>query len=405
MSKTSELKFIRPKDFCNTLVYSIDSLCCIVKNYKFDYKFFQINLITIIIKVLSQISNNMGNSNSIVEKKHYGFRIYKLIEEGPLFRAGLKELEDFIIPPPEFSHDEYELREYLNKSLEKEIELKIYNLKMRDFTSVKVTPSLNWKHSDKGCLGALICFENFISAQFNLLRVVKVISNSLSEKIGFVPYDDYIVGVRPKNDRIFTLNSSEGTDPIVLFTNVLKTNLKKDIELYVYNSKKGAKIIKVNVTLKNNEVFGCDIIYGDGHEFPSNDVRSDINEKNSEIDLSNSMALSNNLNNKFKEDSSGSDNNFNNELNNANRLVFSKHLSFKNEKSYASSINLSRSLANSNENVNTRTISPISINKSSNNENEIDKGTISPLSLSKLSNENEIESMVIINYKDCEKNI
>jgi len=346
----------------------------------------------------------MGNSYSIVEKKHYGFRIYKLIEDGPLCRAGLKELEDFIIPPPEFCHDEYELREYLKKSLEKEIELEIYNLTMRDFYSVKVTPSINWKNSDKGCLGALICFENFISAQYNLLRVVKVISNSLSEKIGLIPYDDYIIGVKPKNDKIFTLNSSEGTDPIILFTNVLKSNLKKDIELYVYNSKKKAKIIKVNVTLKNNDIFGCDIIYGDGHEFPSNDTKSVINENSSEIDLSKSMAFSNNLNNKSKENYS-SNNNLNNDLISSNKNLNSKFIWFKNDKSYSSSINLSRSLMNSNENNQTRTISPISINKFSNNDNDIDKGAISPLSLSKLSNENEFDNMVIVNYKDCEKNI
>lgn len=346
----------------------------------------------------------MGNSESIAEKKHYGFRIYKLIEDGPLSKAGLKELEDFIIPPQEFSHDEYQLREYLKKSLDKEIELIIYNLRMRDFFSVMVTPSLNWKNSDKGCLGALIGFENYIKAQYNLLRVVKVIPNSLSDRIGFVPYDDYIIGVKPKNDRIFTLNSSEGTDPIVLFTNFLKSNLKKDIELYVYNSKIGAKIIKVNVTLKNNEIFGCDIIYGDGHEFPIHDNFSSVNENFSEVDLSKSLAISNNLNNKSKDNNSSSNNNLSNELNN-NKLFNSKYPSFKNDKSYASSINLSRSIINSNENNQTRTISPISINKSSNNENDIEKGTISPLSLSKLSNENELENIVIINYKDCEKNI
>jgi len=342
----------------------------------------------------------MGNSESIVEKKNYGFRIYKLIEDGPLFKAGLKELEDFIILPHEFSHDEYELRQYLSKSLEKEIELKIYNLRMRNFTSVKVTPSLIWKNSNNGCLGALICFENFITAEFNLLRVVKVIPNSLSEKLGFVPYDDYIIGVKPKNDKIFTLNSSEGTDPIILFTNVLKSNLKKDIELYVYNSKKGSRITKVNVTLKNNEGFGCDIIYGDGHEFPSNDIASVINENYSEIDLSKSMALSNNLNNKSPGNNCTSNNNVY-----IKKILNSKNISFKNDKSYTSSINLSRSLMNSNENGQTRTISPISSNKSFNNENEIYKGTISPLSLSKVSNENEIDNMVIVNYKDCEKNI
>lgn len=341
----------------------------------------------------------MGNSDSIVEKKFYGFRIYKLIEEGPLHKAGLKELEDFIIPPPEFSHNDYEIREYLNKSLEKEIDLKIYNLKNRDFSFVKVTPSLKWKNSDKGCLGALICFENFIDAQYNLLRVVKVISNSLSEKIGLLPYEDYIIGVKPKNDKIFTLNSPEGTDPIILFTNVLKSNLKKDIDLYVYNSKKGAKIIKVNVTLKNNEIFGCDIIYGDGHEFPSNEAKSRGTENPSEIDLSGSIAYSNNIFFKSKENINNNDSENSNKI----KLTISKHISFKNEKSFGSSINLSRSGANSNE-LNTRNISPISISKLSNNENE-NMRILSPLSLSKLSNEIESENIVIVNYKDCEKNI
>jgi len=343
----------------------------------------------------------MGNSDSIVEKKNYGFRIYKLLENGPLSNAGLKELEDFIIPPPEFSHNEYELREYLNQSLEKEIDLKIYNLTKRDFYYVKVTPSLNWKNSDKGCLGAQICFENFLNAQFNLLRVIKVISGSLSEKIGLIPNEDYIVGVKPKNDRIFTLNSSEGTDPIVLFTNVLRSNMKKDIDLYVYNSIKGAKNIKVNVTLKNNEVFGCDIIYGDGHEFPSN--KDKTTEFPSEMDLSKSIAYSKNL---IYNKSNDSINNNNSYDFYSNRYAESKQISSKYENSYASSINLSRSGVNSNEKINNKTISPLSMSKLSNNENENEKGSVSPLSLSKLSsNENESENLVIINYKDYDKNI
>ncbi len=347
----------------------------------------------------------MGITDSIPEKNFYGFRIYKLFEEGPLHKAGLKELEDFIIPPEEFSHDEYELREYLKKSLEKVIDLRIFNLRTKNFFTVRVTPSNHWKNSEsKGCLGAFVCFENFINAQNNLIRVVKVIENSLSEKIGLIPFEDYIVGVKPKNDKIFTLNSSEGSDPIVLFTNVLKSNIKKEIELFVYNSQNGAKTIKVNLTPKNNEIFGCDIIYGDGHEFPSDEKKPVKDDNPSEIDLSKSMAYSKNMyfiKNNFKNST-----NNNNDLHSnsdSNKILTSKYLSLKNERSFASSINFSRSLINSNELNQTRTISPISSSRLSNNDNDF--RTLSPLSLSKLSNENENENIIIVNHKDYEENI
>ena len=299
----------------------------------------------------------MGNGDSIVEKKFYAFRIYKLIEDGPLFKSGLRELEDFIIPPALFNNNEYEIREYLNKCLEKEIDLKIYNLNTKNFSFVKVTPSLTWKKAEKGCLGAIICYENYLNAENNLLRIISVISNTLCDKIGLIPYEDYIIGVKPHKEHIISLNSPQGTDPIILFTNVLKTNIKRDIQLYVYNSKIGAKIIKLNLALKKGEIFGCDVIYGNGHEFPLK-YESSPGEIRSEMDLNKSIAVSN--------------------LPYLNSVKENK----KKSRSFVSSINLSNSCS-SNEIVNTR--------------------TISPLSLSKLSNENELDS-ININQKEFEKN-
>lgn len=145
----------------------------------------------------------------------------------------LKELEDFIIPSEEFNHDEYEIREYLKKNLDNEINLEIYNLKLKKFCYVKVIPSINWKHSDMGCLGAIICYENFLTAHYNLLKITKVLPNSLSGRLGLVPYEDYIIGIKPNDEKIISLNSSKGSNPISLFTNLLKSNQNRDVEFWL----------------------------------------------------------------------------------------------------------------------------------------------------------------------------
>ena len=43
------------------------------------------------------------NESNIKNDKESGFRIYKIINGGPLDKAGLKILDDFLIPPEEIN--------------------------------------------------------------------------------------------------------------------------------------------------------------------------------------------------------------------------------------------------------------------------------------------------------------
>ena len=288
----------------------------------------------------------MGNTDSKLDKKSSGYRIYKLFQEGPLYKAGLRELEDFIIPPMEINEFDNDIREFLIKNLEKEIDLKIYNIKCKKFSYIKVTPSLNWKKSGIGFLGANICYENYIKAEINLLRVLKVSPNTLSHKIELIPSEDYIIGVKPEKDNIIPLNSNNGTDPILLFKNILKTNSKRNIELYIYNSKKGPKEIKLNLAMKINENFGCEVIYGREHEFPLDEI-STLSQIYSPKEFSKSTTFTNT---QF----------FSSENKNSS----------KGEKSFLLSINMCDK-ENLNETTNTKSISPLYVSKLP-RENELD---------------------------------
>ena len=153
----------------------------------------------------------MGVSEST---NNFGFRIYKLYKDSPLEKAGLRELEDFIIPPE--GVNDINFREFLNKYLNKAIELAIYNFTTRSFYKLSVTPNLNWGHGGKGSLGGLISYEKFTTAHLNLLRILKVNENSLAYKIGLVPSTDYIIAVKPEKENYISLNS-KNNDPFSLF--------------------------------------------------------------------------------------------------------------------------------------------------------------------------------------------
>ena len=44
----------------------------------------------------------MGINESIpIDEKNFGFRLYKVFPNGPLDKVGLKEIENFLIPPEE----------------------------------------------------------------------------------------------------------------------------------------------------------------------------------------------------------------------------------------------------------------------------------------------------------------
>jgi hypothetical protein len=205
----------------------------------------------------------MGIVESNIDNNCYGYRIYKLFKGGPLEKAGLKEFEDFIIPPHDFQ--DFNLKDFLNKNHNTAIQLKVYNLSIRNFYKVSVVP-MTLEVGNKLSLGATVVYENYLTAMTNVLQVLKVNESSLARKIGLT-CEDYIIGIKPQRAEIIPLNSKD-TDPFTLFTNILQDNLKKTVEIYVYNIKEGGRSLSIHLDRKDNEILGCQVGYGVSYEFP-----------------------------------------------------------------------------------------------------------------------------------------
>ncbi len=187
--------------------------------------------------------------------EHYGYRIYSLVPDAPIQLAGLKELEDFIVP--EKGKRNMSLKEYIDRHSD-DIEFNVYNLRSRTFRKVRIDIK------NKPYLGAIVNFEDYLTARSNLLHVQKVKFNTPAEKLGLVSEDDYIIAIKDRYDEIYSLNS-ELNDPLC----ILNENLEPGCVLYVYNRFNGLK--ELNCEFKS---LGCEAVYGPGHEFPDYKPRS-----------------------------------------------------------------------------------------------------------------------------------
>lgn len=213
----------------------------------------------------------MGITEStVLDEKYFGFRVYKLIEGGPLHNAGVKELEDFIIPPKAVFENRIPFYEFIRLNQNKALDLQIYSLSKRIFYDINITPNLEWSPEGKseGYLGAGVRYENWKTASTNLLRVVKVKNNLPAHLVlNLIPNEDFIIALRPAGKDIFSLNKDH-SDPLTLFTECIKEWVNTEVEFYIYNIKNGARYVKLILEMHNGEILGCDVAYGKLHEFP-----------------------------------------------------------------------------------------------------------------------------------------
>lgn len=219
--------------------------------------------------------------SSSLDQQYFGFRIYRLFDDGPLKRTGVCELEDFIIPPEDVVYNSIPFTDFIKQSINKEITLRVFNLKRRNFKEIQVTPSTNWGDGKHGALGASVRYENYVSAHKNILRVLKVNQNSLAHMIQLIPGEDFIIALRPENEDIISLNSNLNKDPLTIFKTIIKDCLGKNVDIYIYHEKLGARVKRVLLECKENgEIMGCDVAYGKIHEFPKSGEGSSILENN-----------------------------------------------------------------------------------------------------------------------------
>lgn len=196
----------------------------------------------------------------------FGFRIYKLIKDGPLEKAGVKEITDFIIPPDEVLNQKNTFNDWILSLADKTIKMKIYSLLNHNFKEVEI--KTNPTGTKDGILGAGVKYEDYENADKRLLHVTSVIENSFAQsKLGLVPNDDYIIAVKTKSSPIISLNKEE-FNPLEILNMVIANNKGNDLMFYIYNKIKGPRTVEVNIDKENNFVLGCDVAYGALHEFP-----------------------------------------------------------------------------------------------------------------------------------------
>ena len=217
----------------------------------------------------------MGDEESKTEinnsQKEYAFRIYKIYNFSPLKRMKIKELSDFIIPPNEIYSKGLSFKDYLKDKKNQKIKLKLFSLLYRKIKEIEI--DIDDTINDKeGILGCELNYENFIQAQKKLLHVIKVKENTFAkDTLYLIENQDYIIGIRILNDgKYYSINNDKLNDLIVGFIDILNKNKGKECEFYIYNIKRGIKIIKTKIPDDNNFSLGCDVAYGRIHEFPKN---------------------------------------------------------------------------------------------------------------------------------------
>ena len=221
----------------------------------------------------------------------FGFRIYTIIKDGPLYKAGAKELTDFIIPPNEVTSQKMTFKEWISSVADQTIKIRIYSLLSRNFKILEV--KTNKKDSKEGILGAGVRMENFENADKRLLHITSVAENSFAQnKLGLIANDDYIIAVKGKNTPIISLNI-EQYNPLEILNMMISNNKGNELLFFIYNRKNGARNVEVKIEKEKDFALGCDVAYGALHEFPketseivetimkeTNDKNEENNEKN-----------------------------------------------------------------------------------------------------------------------------
>ncbi len=198
--------------------------------------------------------------------KNFGYRIYKLKKDGILFNLGLKELEDFIIPPENLIDKNISFIDWLKLNKENKIILKIFSILKRNFRTIEIN---NNNNNNDIILGATIRFENYINAIKKCLHVIKIKENSFSQlKLKLEENNDFLIAIQPKGKEIQSLNVSN-KNPLNYFSQLIKENKGNECDFFIYNINKGAKIINATIENNNNFSLGCDVAFGALHYFPN----------------------------------------------------------------------------------------------------------------------------------------
>ena len=231
----------------------------------------------------------MGGAESVQSNEKYnGFRIYKLIPNGPLEKSNLKIIDDFIIPPEELFLKKIPFCDWVKEKADQTIKLQIYSLSKRAIKEIEI--KVNPIGSPEGFLGGSVRFENYQTAERKVLHALKVKEKSFAkEQLGLTPFEDYLIAIRPNKGDILSLNKTIG-NPLELFSEMIKANLGKECEFYIYNKNKGGRCVTAKIAGDGSFELGCDVAYGKLHEFPfdeddNNEEKKKLREEMGEMQI------------------------------------------------------------------------------------------------------------------------
>ena len=216
---------------------------------------------------------------NIVYEKDYAFRIYKIYNNSPLRTLGIKELSDFIIPPNELYNKKISFTNWLQEKIDQTIKLKIFSLLSRKIKEIEI--KINNIDNKFGPLGCEMNYENYKSADRKILHVIKVNENSFSkDNLYLVENQDYLIGMKSLTDgKYYSINNDKYEQLILGFHEILNANKGKECEFYIYNIRRGPKIIMTKIPDNGNFSLGCDVAYGRIHEFPKKNIELDEEKK------------------------------------------------------------------------------------------------------------------------------
>ena len=208
----------------------------------------------------------MGVNDSLpLDYQRYGYRIYTLIKDGPLYLNEVSELSDFIIPPEDVIEKKITFSDWVKNNANSTLNIRIYSLKKRIFKDISI--KTNDKDNKDGILGASVRYENWSIAHKKVLHVLNIEENSFAQKIGIIQDKDYIIAVRPSGHQILSLNI-EDKDPLFLLGSIVNRCKGMECEFFIYNVDNGAKVCKGLIENDINFHLVIDCAYGALHEFP-----------------------------------------------------------------------------------------------------------------------------------------
>lgn len=229
----------------------------------------------------------MGPMSSTINKKEFAFRIYRIIEKGPLHQTGnCVEFEDFILATQGYENAE-DFGQFLIKRKGKLTKLSIYSMATRKVRLIEVVPDDSWTDDKSvGLLGANVRYENYLNAHLKVFQVTKVLKNSQLFMADVKAQDDFIVAMKRIDGDIFSFNHYE-KEPIEYFKEVIDRLENQSVDLFIYNKlQDNYRKVKFNIIKdKSGIILGGDISSGLNHSFPIRNLEITLDKASEKKEL------------------------------------------------------------------------------------------------------------------------